>query len=266
MSIMSEAPALARKFAIAALRWYSVAVLLLAWEAISRTGAVPRRLVPGLIEILRAFAADIANGELLFQAGISLGRAFAGFGLAIVCGIVLGMLMARVRWIEIAFEPIFSFTYPVPKIALYPIFIFVFGLGSLSKVALIFLECLYPITVNTYYGVQSADRRHLWSALNMGASRTQVFWKVMLPSAAPSIFSGLRVALPISLIVVIITEMIGESRGLGYYISYSTASFEYANAFAGVLSIAVIGFVLDRLLVFLRNRIIFWERISGAYA
>ena len=266
MSIMSEAPALARKFAIAALRWYSVAVLLLAWEAISRTGAVPRRLVPSLIEIVRAFAADIANGELLFQAGISLGRAFSGFGLAIVCGIVLGMLMARVRWIEIAFEPIFSFTYPVPKIALYPIFIFVFGLGSLSKVALIFLECLYPITVNTYYGVQSADRRHLWSALNMGASRTQVFWKVMLPSAAPSIFSGLRVALPISLIVVIITEMIGESRGLGYYISYSTASFEYANAFAGVLSIAVIGFVLDRLLVFLRNRIIFWERISGAYA
>jgi len=76
----------------------------------------------------------------------------------------------------------------------------------------------------------------------------------------------LRVALPISLIVVIITEMIGESRGLGYYISYATASFEYASAYAGMLAIAAIGFVLDRLLILIRNRIIFWERISGAYA
>ena len=147
--------------------------------------------------------------------------------------------------------------YPVPKIALYPIFIFVFGLRSLSKVALIFLECLYPITVNTYYGVQSVDRKHLWSARNMGASTAQVFWRVLLPSAGPSIFSGLRVALPISLIVVIITEMIGESRGLGYYITYATASFEYASAYAEVLSIAALGFVLDRLLIFIRNRIIF---------
>ena len=247
-------------------RWYPVAVLLLAWEILSRSDALPRRLVPGLIEIARTFAAEFWSGEIPYQAGISLARAFSGFGLAILCGIVLGLLMARVRWIESVFEPLFAFTYPVPKIALYPVFIFVFGLGSLSKVALIFFECLYPITVNTYYGIQSVERKQIWSARNMGATGAQVFWKVLLPAAGPSIFAGLRVALPISLIVVIITEMIGESRGLGYYISYATASFEYAQAFAGVLTIAVIGFLFDRLLISLRNRIIFWERIAGAYA
>jgi ABC-type nitrate/sulfonate/bicarbonate transport system permease component len=94
----------------------------------------------------------------------------------------------------------------------------------------------------------------------MGATERQIFWRVLLPGAAPSIFAGLRVALPISMIVVIITEMIGESRGLGYYITYASASFEYATAFAGVAAVAVIGFTLDRLLVWARNRLIFWER------
>ena len=270
MSILPSGPTrvpVAVRTAAGALgRWYPVAVVLLAWEALSRSGLVSHRLVPGLADIAQAFAANMASGDIPFHAGISLGRALSGFGLAIAAGVALGVLMARVRWVESVFEPVFSFGYPVPKIALYPIFIFVFGLGSLSKVALIFLECLYPITVNTYFGIQSVDRKHLWSARNMGASPAQVFWRVLLPSAGPSIFSGLRVGLPISLIVVIITEMIGESRGLGYYISYATASFEFASAYAGVLAIAAIGFVLDRLLIFIRNRIIFWERISGAYA
>ena len=250
----------------AVLRWYPVPVVLLLWELLSRSGMVSPRLMPSLVRIGDAFVTDLWAGEIPYQASISLGRSSSGYGLAIVFGIVLGLLMARVRWIEAVFEPLFSFTYPVPKIALYPIFIFVFGLGTLSKVALIFLECLYPITVNTYYAVKAVDRKLIWSALNMGATSAQVFRKVMLPAAAPGIFTGLRVALPISLIVVVITEMIGESKGLGYYISYSIASFEYATAFAGVIAIAIIGFTLDRILLLTRRSLIFWERMSSAYA
>ncbi len=241
-------------------RWYSVPLVLAVWELLARTGAVSRRLMPSLVEIAAAAWTAVASGDLLFHAGISLGRAFAGYALAIVCGVLLGVAMARSRLFDALFEPIFSFGYPVPKIALYPIFIFVFGLGSLSKVMLIFLECLYPITVNAFYGMRGVDRVHVWAARNMGASERQIFWRVLLPGAAPSIFAGLRIALPISLIVVIITEIIGESRGLGYYISYASASFEYAAAFAGVAAVAVIGFTLDRLVVWLRNRVIFWER------
>jgi ABC-type nitrate/sulfonate/bicarbonate transport system permease component len=140
------------------------------------------------------------------------------------------------------------------------LFIFIFGFGSLSKVMMIFLECLYPIAVNVFYGMRQVERAHVWAARNMGATQRQIFWRVLLPGAAPSIFAGLRIALPIALIVVIITEMIGESRGLGYFVSYASASFEYATAFAGVAAVAAIGFTLDRALVWARNRIIFWER------
>ena len=241
-------------------RWYSVVLVLAIWELLSRTGAVSKRLMPSLVDIGLAFAAGLQQGELGFHTGISLGRALTGYGLAIAAGVLLGVIMARSQLIDALFEPAFSFGYPVPKIALYPLFIFVFGLGSLSKVMLIFLECLYPITINAYYGMRQLQRVHLWAARNMGASERQIFWRVLLPSAAPSIFAGMRIALPISLIVVIITEMIGESRGLGYYISYASASFEYATAFAGIAMVAMIGFTLDRTLVWLRNRVIFWER------
>jgi ABC-type nitrate/sulfonate/bicarbonate transport system permease component len=240
--------------------WYSIPLLLAAWEILSRTGAISKRLMPSLVDITSAFVSALKEGDLVFHAGISLERAFAGYSLAIVMGVLLGVAMARSRAFEAMFEPIFSFGYPVPKIALYPIFIFVFGLGSFSKVMLIFLECLYPITINAYYGMQQVDRVHVWAARNMGASERDLFWRVLLPAAAPSIFSGMRIAMPVSLIVVIITEMIGESRGLGYYVSYASASFEYATAFAGVAAIALIGFSLDRLLVWLRDRVIFWER------
>jgi NitT/TauT family transport system permease protein len=241
-------------------RWYSVFLVLAIWELLSRTGAVSKRLMPSLVDVATAFVASVQNGDLGFHAGISLSRALTGFGLAVIAGTLLGVLMARSRLLDALFEPLFSFGYPVPKIALYPIFIFVFGLGSLSKIMLIFLECLYPITVNAYYGMRQVDRVHVWAAANMGANGRQVFWRVLLPSAAPAIFAGMRIALPIALIVVIITEIIGESRGLGYYISYASASFEYATAFAGIAAVAMIGFTLDRLLVWLRNRVIFWER------
>jgi NitT/TauT family transport system permease protein len=243
-------------------RWYSVPLVLSVWELLARSGAISKRLMPSIGEVAVAFVAAVESGDLLYHAGISLDRALAGYGLAIAIGIVLGVAMARLRLFEALVEPIFSFGYPVPKIALYPIFIFVFGLGSLSKVMLIFLECLYPITINAYYGIRQVDRGHLWAAYNMGASPRQVFWRVLLPAAGPAIFTGMRIALPISLIVVIITEMIGESRGLGYYITYASASFEYADAFAGIAAVAIMGFALDRVLVWLRNRVIFWE--SGA--
>lgn len=241
-------------------RWYSVPLVLAIWEILARTGTISKRLMPSLVEIAMAVHDALGSGDLVFHAGISLGRALTGYALAIVFGVLLGVAMARSRLFDAMFEPIFSFGYPVPKIALYPIFIFVFGLGSLSKVMLIFLECLYPIAVNAFYGMRTVDRVHVWAARNMGASDRQIFWRVLLPGAAPAIFAGLRIALPISLIVVIITEMIGESRGLGYYITYASASFEYATAFAGVAAVAAIGFTLDRVLVWLRNRVIFWER------
>jgi ABC-type nitrate/sulfonate/bicarbonate transport system permease component len=173
-------------------------------------------------------------------------------------------MIGRSRILNRLFEPIFVFGYPVPKISLYPVFIFVFGLGDMSKIVLIFLECLYPITLQTVFGMRSAERALVWAAQNAGASRSQLFWQVLVPSAAPAIFAGIRIALPISLIVAIITEIIGESRGLGYVVAFASASFEPARAIAAFVVIAAIGFVFDRTFVGLRRRLIYWQSDNAA--
>jgi ABC-type nitrate/sulfonate/bicarbonate transport system permease component len=244
----------------AAASLFPLLVLMILWEALSRSGWVSSRLMPSVTLIAQAFYDELLSGQLVFHASASLFRALTGFSLAVVVGVILGALMARSRWFDALFEPVFSMGYPVPKIAFYPLFIFVLGFGSPSKIALIFLECLFPIALNSYFGIKAVERKFRWSAANMGASSAQTFFKVLAPAAAPTIFTGIRVALPLSMVVVVITEMIGDSRGLGYFIAYSSASFKYPVAYAAVGAVALIGFLLDRTLVFLRNRIVFWER------
>jgi ABC-type nitrate/sulfonate/bicarbonate transport system permease component len=176
------------------------------------------------------------------------------------------MVMGRSAAVGNLFEPLFSGTYPVPKIALFPVFVFIFGIGSLSKIALVFLECLYPIVINAAAGARAVDRVLLWSARNMGASRAQILRRVVVPATAPYLFAGFRVALPIALIVVIITEMIGSADGLGYFVMYNFSSFKTDRVLAAVAAIALLGLGLDRLLVAARDRLIFWEKLESYYA
>jgi ABC-type nitrate/sulfonate/bicarbonate transport system permease component len=199
---------------------------------------------------------------LWFHAGISLQRVFLGLGAAVVGGIALGTMMARSRWCEMLFEPFFIFTFPVPRITLYPIFVFVLGFGDSSKIALVFLECLYPVTLQTFYGMRSAERVLVWAARNMGASGKQLFWRVLVPSAAPSIFAGIRIALPVAFILTIVTEIIGESRGLGFLIAFASSSYEYAQAMAVLFVTGVIGFVFDRILIASQRKLIYWQRAT----
>lgn len=242
---------------------YPIVLLLIVWELLAHSGLISPLLWPPLEKIAVELWKFAARGDLAFHGWITLQRALTGFLAAIIVGIVVGTALARSRLFNRLMEPIFVFGFPVPKISLYPVFIFVFGFGDLSKIVLIFLECLYPITIQTAYGMRSAERPLIWAAQNAGASRSQMFWQVLVPSAAPAIFAGIRMALPVSLIVTIITEIIGESRGLGYVVSFASASFEPARAMAAFVVIASIGFVFDRTLVWLRRKLIYWQ-VDGA--
>jgi ABC-type nitrate/sulfonate/bicarbonate transport system permease component len=242
-----------------------VAALLAIWETIARSGLWSPLLFPPLARIFNELISFLTKADSLLEAWISLQRVFAGFALAAAAGVTLGMLMGRSRLVGETLEPLFSGTYAVPKLALFPVFIFVFGIGSLSKVALVFLECLYPIVIVTSQGSRHVSRVLLWSAQNMGASRGATLVRVVVPASAPFIFAGLRIALPIALIVVVITEMVSSADGLGYRVIYSLSSLKTDRMLAVVVVIAALGWALDRLLVMLRNRLVYWEKLETYY-
>ena len=240
-------------------RWYSIPLLLLAWQWAVSSGSVNSRLVPSVLQVAGVLFTEIKNGTLVYHAGVTLGRALGGFALAAVVGVPFAAAMARSSLCRNLFEPIFFFGYPIPKIALFPIFTYVFGFGTPSKVSFTFLECLYPIVVTSYFGFRGIQTRLIWTAQNFGASRWTVLWRVILPAALPAIFSGLRIALPISIVVVVLTEMIGDSIGLGYYITLWSTRFTFQNVYAAIIVIGVCGFTLDQILVWLRGRFVHQE-------
>lgn len=243
-----------------------VALMLGAWQVAAKSGLWSPILFPPLERIGRELLAFVTSAEGAQQTWVSLYRAFAGFGAAALVGGLLGLLIGRSPLAGAMLEPLFSGTYAVPKLALFPIFVFVFGLGSLSKIALIFLECLYPMVIVTSQGARHVPKALLWSAQNMGAGGWTTLRRVVLPATMPYIFAALRVALPVALIVVVITEMISSVDGLGYLISYSLSSLKTDRILALVVVIALLGLALDRSLVALRDRLVYWEKLDAYYA
>jgi ABC-type nitrate/sulfonate/bicarbonate transport system permease component len=247
------------------MRFVLVAVALLAWEAAARSGLWSPLLFPSLARIAWELGRLLASGEFILEMWVTLERALGGFALAAACGTLLGVLMGRSAFVAGLLDPLFSGTYAVPKLALFPIFIFVFGIGSLSKIALVFLECLYPIAIMTYHGARDVNRTLLWAARNMGASRVGILRRVVIPATAPFVFAGFRVAAPVAMIVVVITEMLSSADGLGYRVIYSLSSLQTDRMLAVVVVIGGLGYALDRAVVLLRDRLIYWEKLDTYY-
>jgi len=242
-----------------------VGAALAIWEGAARSGKWSPLLFPSLAKIGNELMLFFTKREMLSEALVSLERALGGFALAAVVGILLGVVMGRSRMVAALLDPLFSGTYAVPKLALFPIFIFVFGIGSLSKVALVFLECLYPIVIMTYAGAREVQEKLLWSARNMGASRAAILRRVVIPATTPFIFAGFRVAVPVAMIVVVITEMISSADGLGYQVIYAMASLKTDRMLAVVVVIAALGYLLDKAVVLARDRLIYWEKLDTYY-
>jgi len=241
-------------------RWYSIPLLLLVWQAVAGTGLVESRLLPSPVQVGSVLFAEIANGELVYHAAVTVARALTGFALAAIVGIPFAAAMARSAVWRNLFEPIFLLGYPVPKIALFPVFTYIFGIGAPSKIAFTFLECLYPIVVTCLLGFRGIQTRLIWTAQNFGAGRAAVLRCVILPAALPSIFAAFRIALPVAMVVVVLTEMIGDSIGLGYYITIWSTRFSFSNVYAAIVTIGLCGFALDQGLLLVRRRAVYWQR------
>lgn len=201
----------------------------------------------------------IVTGELLNDTLASLRRVAQGLVISVFASVMLGALMARSKIINDVADPIIELIRPISPLAIYPLAILWFGLGDASKVFLIALSSSFPIILNTYAGVRGIDKSLLLVAHSLGASPSQIFFKVVLKGALPGIFTGVRLGVGISLIVIIATEMIGASAGLGFMVLNAQQTFRVDQVFAGTVIIGLLGFAVDRLLRRLAKKLLPWN-------
>lgn len=232
--------------------------VLAGWQAYAVLSG--NRMVPSLYLIVLRLFELIGDGELWEHLSATLTHGLLGLAIAFLLAIISGFAAARCWWVDAAVHPLVTLGYPVPKLALYPIVILLLGLGWQSRTAQVALECFFPLFVHCHAGGQALGQRMEWLARNVGASPWQLARDVLVPTALPSVLTGLRVAMPIMLIVTTVTEFIGDSQGLGYLIARSASYFDSAAAFAVVAILGTLGFIGDRLVVWCRKRLVFWEK------
>jgi ABC-type nitrate/sulfonate/bicarbonate transport system permease component len=241
------------------LRYLPLLILALAWEVASRSGLISTLALPPLSSVIRAWVDLLKGGDLITNGAASLWRAVAGLMLAVAIGTVLGICMAWWRPVNVALSPLVEMFYPMPKSALIPVTVLWLGFGNGSKILLIFLGCMLPVTLGAYNGARGSEQALVWSARSMGANRLRMLWDVVLPSALPELLNGTRTALALSFILLVSSELIAARQGFGYLIGFLGASGSYDAMFAVVLTVALLGFIADRLYLALVRRMLRWQ-------
>ena len=235
--------------------WLLPVAALAAWEILGAAGALPRYLsTPSAI--LAALWEIARTGELFTALAASLYRVAAGFVLGTAGGMLAGLAAGMVPAVRHFFDPLVSFLYAIPKVAFLPVLLLLLGLGHASKIALIGFSCFFPVFIASRHAVLSVNKLFVWSARNMGAPPRAIFFRVIIPGAAPQLFAGFRIALAHAFVVLFAAELIGSKAGLGTIISYGEEWVRFDLMFAGILCFATLGFLGDRLLLAIRWRLL----------
>jgi len=233
--------------------------LLAVWELVAQVEWVNPLIVPPLSKILRIFSESVFSGQIPMQIFVSMKRAAAGYFLAAAVFIPLGIFMGLSPTVYRLFEVIVEMLRPVPPPVVIPVALLFFGLGDEMKVFVIFFSCAWPILLNTVDGVRGLDWVLLNTARTFGLPRRKIIWQVILPACAPQIATGLRVSLPIMLILVVISEMVGSTDGIGYFVLDSQRRFRVAQMYAGMLTLALLGYTLNQLFNWLQRLLLPWQ-------
>ncbi len=240
-------------------KYYSILVLLIIWEIASRATGVNQFVFPAASKILVHWFSFIQSWTFVTSAVLTIYRALAGLFLAVVVGVAIGLVMGRYKLWSWFFGPIFSIGFPVPKIALLPLFMQWFGLFDKCKIAMVFVDCLFPIVIYTYHGVKGVNTEIIWSALSKGIKGPKLIWKVLLPHALPQIYDGVQLGIVISLLVSFVSEMVSGGGGLGHVMISAFRYMDVLEAFAALIMISIFGFLFSKLGVVIRNRLLFWH-------
>lgn len=225
------------------------------WEIFGRLAVLPPYLsYPS--QILAALWEVTADGELAQAAAISLYRVMLGFAIGTAAGVCVGLGAGLSRGVSNFMDPLVSFLFAVPKIAFLPVFLLLFGIGNPSKIGIVAFSCFFPVFIASRHAVMSVNKLFLWTARNMGAPNHTLFFRVLIPAAAPQLFAGVRISLAHAFIVLFAAELIGSHSGLGVLIADGENAARFDLMLAGILAFAVLGFGSDQILMAVRARVL----------
>lgn len=224
-------------------------VFIAFWQIWADLGKINTHLIPSPLMIVDNFIILIRNGRLWKNVSISLIRVFVGFAIGASLGMVIGFLMGLYKKIYLLLSLFVSILRPIPTIALIPVFILIMGIGESSKYAIIAIGSFWSVLLNTIHGVESVDNKLLEVGYAYRISKMDQVFRIILPSALPSMLTGMRLGVGSAWISVIGAEMIAASRGIGYMITYARDNSQISTMYAGVLTIGLIGLLIDRILI-----------------
>jgi len=235
------------------------ALILLTWELLSRRGFIRPTILPAPSAIWLTFKEMTLSGELFTHLKTSLVRVFQGFSLGAGLGIAAGVMIGLSPTVERALVLVTGLLRPIPIIAWVPVLILWMGIDESSKVTVIAIGSFWPVLLSVIHGIRNTDRRYLEVARVLEKSRLVLLTKVVLPSALPSIFTGLRIGIGIAWMSVIGAELIAASSGIGYMIMYARELSQPDVMLVGVISIGITGLVIDYALRQVESRLLKWN-------
>jgi NitT/TauT family transport system permease protein len=236
----------------------SIFLGLLLWQIVDATLVHNPLVLVGPASIAQAFLKLLERGEILRNVYATFVEFILGYGVGVVVGIVLGVVMALSRTAKDILSPWVAISYNAPVILLAPLFITALGVGIVSKIAIVFISAVFPVLFNTYTGLTTVDARLVEAVRAFGGSPTQIFFKVTLPSSVPLIMTGLRLSVGRALVGAIVSEFFGSRAGLGHLITAASEAFRTADAFVGVVLLAIGGYVAFALLKYAERKIAPW--------
>ena len=236
-----------------------LALVLLVWEVFGQQGIISPAILPAPSRIITTFLSMLTVGDILEDIRVSLFRVCAGFFLGSFAGVVLGILIGLFHKIERSVSLIIGILRPIPMIALIPLFILWMGIGEASKIAIIFFGAFWPVLINTIYGIKGVEQKLIDVALILKKKRLDILVKIILPSALPSIFAGIRLGAGNAWACVVAAEMIAASSGVGYLVMYAREVSQANVMLVGITAIGILGLLIDFLIVRIESHLLFWQ-------